>query len=144
METAEFSILLVEDNPSDVDLTVEALRGGANPPRVSAIGNGREALRFLRREAEHAEAPRPKLVILDLNLPGMHGSDVLDAIKSDPELKSIPVLVFSSSSDDRDIRRAYDLHASCYVTKPDDFEGYVRALGALDRFWTQHVAYPRG
>src|SRR5262249_23582058 len=113
-------ILLIEDNPLDVRLTREAIGEARNKARLSTAADGAEGLAFLRREGRFAAAPRPDLILLDLNLPRMSGVEVLAAIKRDPALRNIPVVVLSTSQSENDIERAYDLHVNCYVTKPID------------------------
>ena len=127
-------ILLVEDNPGDVRLTREALRESSLPSRLSVAGDGVEALAFLRREGKYAEAPRPDLILLDLKLPRKGGLEVLAAIKADERLKQIPVVVLSSSTAPDDISRAYQLQASCYVTKPADLDHYVSVVQSIEGY----------
>jgi len=138
------NILLVEDNPGDVRLTIEALRDGKVRNNLSVVGDGVEALRFLRREGRHTEAVRPDLILLDLNLPKMDGREVLAAIKSDDELKSIPVVVLTTSQADQDILRSYALHANCYVTKPVDLDQFIGVVRSIENFWFSIVTIPRG
>jgi two-component system, chemotaxis family, response regulator Rcp1 len=135
-------ILLVEDNPGDVRLTQEALREGRIRNRLSVVEDGEEAMRYLRREGEFAQAARPDVVILDLNLPRMNGREVLREMKGDPRLKSIPVVVLSSSEAEQDVVAAYDLHANCYVTKPVDLDQFVRAIQSIEHFWFTIVKLP--
>jgi CheY-like chemotaxis protein len=127
-------ILLVDDNPGDVRLTREALGGGTVAVNLSVVGDGTEALAFLRRQGRHAEAPRPDLVLLDLNLPGMPGLELLAEIKADGGLRRIPVVVLSSSAAPDDVRRAYELQASCYVTKPGDLDQFLRVVRSVQHF----------
>jgi len=117
-------ILLVEDSPDDAALTVDALRSGRVHNRISVVDDGVEAMAFLRREGAYADAPRPDLVLLDLNLPRKDGSEVLAEIKADPDLSTIPVVVLTTSEAEEDILRSYKLHANAYVTKPVDFEQF--------------------
>lgn len=135
-------ILLVEDNPADVRLTEEALSEGkvANVLRVAE--DGVVALSMLRREGEHANLPRPDLVLLDLNLPRMTGQEVLREIKNDPDLRRIPVVVLTTSSAERDILRSYELHANCYITKPVDLEQFLVVVKQIDDFWLTVVRLP--
>lgn len=135
-------ILLVEDNPADVRLTREALREGELSHRLHAVSDGEEALAFLRREAPHAEAPTPSLILLDLNLPRKHGREVLAEIKDEPMLRRIPVVVLSSSSALRDVATSYDLHANCVVTKPSDLSRFVHTVRSIERFWASTCALP--
>uniref|UniRef100_UPI0035615D23 response regulator n=1 Tax=Paraconexibacter sp. TaxID=2949640 RepID=UPI0035615D23 len=117
-------ILLVEDDPGDVLMTREAFEEHKVRNRLSVVADGVDAMRFLRREDEFADAPRPDLILLDLNLPRRGGREVLEDIKGDPALRSIPVVVLTTSSAEEDILRSYDLHANAYVTKPVDFERF--------------------
>jgi len=135
-------ILLVEDNPGDVRLTREALREGKVRNNLNVVDDGVKALAFLRREGEYAEAPRPDLVLLDLNLPRMGGREVLEAIKANPELRSIPVVVLTSSQAEQDIARAYELQANCYVTKPVDLDQFIAVVKSIEDFWFTIVRLP--
>ncbi len=135
-------ILLVEDNPGDVRLTREALAEGKVRNNLYVAPDGVEALRFLRREEEHAEAVRPDLILLDLNLPKMDGREVLEVIKADPDLRHIPVVVLTSSQAEQDIVRAYDLHANCYVTKPVDLDQFIHVVRSIEDFWFTIVKLP--
>jgi len=135
-------ILLVEDNPGDVRLTREALREGKVRNNLNVVDDGVKALAFLRREGEYADAPRPDLVLLDLNLPRMGGREVLEAIKANPELRSIPVVVLTSSQAEQDIARAYELRANCYVTKPVDLDQFISVVKSIEDFWFTIVRLP--
>ena len=135
-------ILLVEDNPGDVRLTLEVLKEGKLLNRVSVARDGVEALAFLRREGAHADAPRPHLVLLDLNLPRKGGREVLEEIKGDPRLKRIPVVVLTTSEAEQDILRSYDLHANCYLTKPVDLEQFIVVVRSIEDFWLTIVRLP--
>ena len=135
-------ILLVEDNPADVRLTQEALREGKVKNSLNVARDGTEALAFLRRQGPHASAPRPDLILLDLNLPKKDGREVLAEIKSDDELKTIPVVVLTTSSAELDILKSYSLHANCYITKPVDLEQFVSVVKAIDDFWLTVVRLP--
>jgi CheY-like chemotaxis protein len=129
-------VLLVEDNPGDVRLTVEALKESKmRHNNVSVVGNGVEALAFLRREGKYADAPRPDIILLDLNLPKKGGYEVLAEIKADENLKRIPVVVLTASEAEQDITRAYDLHADCYITKAFDLDQFVMVVKAIEDFW---------
>ena len=128
-------VLLVDDNPADVVLAREALAGGKHQSRISNVENGEEALAFLRREGQHADAVRPDLVILDLNLPRKDGRAVLAEAKSDKTLRTIPVVVFSTSHSTVDITRSYELGANCYVHKPGNLEDYFLAVQSIEEFW---------
>jgi two-component system, chemotaxis family, response regulator Rcp1 len=142
MLTRPIDILLVEDNPGDVRLTREALREGKVRNHLYVAADGVEALRFLRREGEHAGAVRPDLILLDLNLPKKDGREVLEEIKGDPALRSIPVVVLTSSQAEQDICRAYDLHANCYVSKPVDLEQFITVVKSIEAFWFTIVKLP--
>ena len=135
-------ILLVEDNAGDVRLTQEALREGKVKNNLSVARDGVEALEFLRREGPHANAPRPDLVLLDLNLPRKDGRQVLAEIKNDDALKTIPVVVLTTSSAEADILRSYSLHANCYITKPVDLDQFVQVVKSIDDFWLTIVKLP--
>jgi two-component system, chemotaxis family, response regulator Rcp1 len=133
-------ILLVEDNPGDVDLVIDAVR--EFPCDVSVASDGVEAIEFLRREGRHASAKAPDLVLLDLNLPKLGGREVLARVKDDPELKHIPVVVLSSSHARPDLMESYRLHANCFVTKPIDLHEFLAAVGAVAQFWFGVVKLP--
>jgi CheY-like chemotaxis protein len=136
-------ILLVDDDPGDVLITTEALHRASLLHELHVVSDGEEALRFLHRRAEHAQAPRPDLVLLDLNLPRVDGREVLADVKADPGLRSIPVVVLSTSEAEEDIARSYDLHANAYVSKPVDFEAFVGIVGQIDDFFLTVVRLPR-
>ena len=133
------NILLVEDNPGDVRLTQEALKECKVLNNLSVVGDGVEAMAFLRRGGSYTEAPRPDLVLLDLNLPRMDGREVLAAMKGDNSLRRIPVVVLTTSRAEQDILKAYDLHANCYVTKPVDLEQFIRVVQSIEEFWVTIV-----
>jgi CheY-like chemotaxis protein len=135
-------ILLVEDNPSDVYLTEEALRSVGVTSRLHVAYDGVEAMAFLRREGIHAEAPRPDLVLLDLNLPRKDGRRVLAEIKEDEDLRRIPVIVLTTSNAPSDIVKCYDLHANCYIVKPVDFDQFETVIRAIEQFWFTYVMLP--
>ena len=143
LQLRSIEILLVEDNPGDVRLTQEGLAQAALHNRLWTAYDGDTALAMLRRQAPHADVPRPDLVLLDLNLPGTSGLEVLRAMKTDPELQRIPVIVLSSSNAERDVLASYDLHANCYVTKPVDYGEFVEVVNAIERFWLTVAALPR-
>lgn len=143
MHLRPIEIMLVEDNPGDVRLTVEALKEARMTNALHVTQDGVEAMSFLRREQPYGEAPRPDLIILDLNLPKKDGREVLTEIKGDPTLRQIPVVVMTTSSDDRDVLRAYDHHVNCYITKPVDFDQFVRVVRSVDDFWLSIVTLPR-
>lgn len=135
-------ILLVEDNPGDVRLTIEALKEGRVRNRLSVARDGVEAIAFLRRQGPHAQAPRPDLILLDLNLPRRDGREVLADIKDDAVLRRIPVVVLTTSKAEEDILRTYDLHANCYITKPVDLEQFIAVVRSIDDFWLSVVRLP--
>jgi two-component system, chemotaxis family, response regulator Rcp1 len=138
--TAE--ILLVEDNPADVRLTMEALKECKIINRLNVVEDGVDALDFLRRQGRYADAPRPDLILLDLNLPRKDGREVLAEIKSDERLRLIPTVVLTTSSADEDLLKAYGLHANCYVTKPVDFGRFIEVVQRLEEFWFSIVKLP--
>ena len=135
-------VLLVEDNPGDVRLTREALREGKVRNNLSVVSDGVEAVAFLRKEGKYANAVRPDVILLDLNLPKKDGREVLQDIKADPALRHIPVVILTSSQAEQDILRAYDLHANCYVTKPVDFEQFITVVRSIEDFWFTIVKLP--
>ena len=135
-------ILLVEDNPGDVRLTREALREGKIRNNLHVARDGVEALAFLRREGGHADAPRPDVILLDLNLPRKSGREVLSEVKQDPALRQIPVVVLTSSEAEEDIVRAYDLHANCYISKPVDLDQFITVVKSIEDFWFTVVKLP--
>jgi CheY-like chemotaxis protein len=135
-------VLLVEDNPGDVRLTMEALKEGKLTNRVSVAGDGVEALAFLRNEGKYAGVARPDIILLDLNLPKKDGREVLREIKKDKELRRIPVVVLTTSAAEQDILKAYDLHANCYINKPVDFEHFMKVVKLVDDFWFSVVLLP--
>lgn len=135
-------VLLVEDSPGDVRLTLEAMREAKMRNRVHVAADGVEALAFLRREGAHAGAPRPDLILLDLNLPRMSGTEVLAEIKRDPGLSAIPVVILTTSSADRDILESYRLQAAAYVTKPVDLGQFLHVVHSIEQFWLEIVRLP--
>ena len=139
----DFAILLVEDNPADVILLTEAVEEAEAPCRLTAVSNGEEAMEYLRRQGRFVDSPRPALVLLDLNLPGRHGHEVLADIKGDARLQHIPVVVFSSSASRRDIYRSYQLHASSHVVKPTDLHQYLMLVHSLISYWYTVARLPR-
>ncbi|MET0396488.1 MAG: response regulator [Longimicrobiaceae bacterium] len=140
--TRPVEVLLVEDNPGDVRLTREALKEGTVRSNLHVARDGVEALAFLRRQGEHAGVPRPDLILLDLNLPRKDGREVLTEIKEDASLRQIPVVVLTSSQAEEDIRRAYDLHANCYITKPVDLDQFINVVRSIEDFWFTVVKLP--
>jgi two-component system, chemotaxis family, response regulator Rcp1 len=135
-------VLLVEDNPGDVRLTKEALKEGKLLNQLTVVGDGVEALSFLRKEGKYADAVQPELILLDLNLPKKDGREVLAEIKADPNLRRIPVVVLTTSSAEEDILRIYDLHANCYITKPVDLEQFMGVVKSIEDFWVSVVKLP--
>jgi CheY-like chemotaxis protein len=135
-------ILLVEDNAGDHRLTQEALREGKVYNNLHWAKDGVEALDFLRRRGRHAKAPRPDLILLDLNLPRKDGREVLSEIKSDDDLKTIPVVILTTSQAEEDVVKSYHLHANCYVTKPVDLEKFIVVVQSIDRFWLTIATLP--
>jgi two-component system, chemotaxis family, response regulator Rcp1 len=135
-------ILLVEDSPSDVALTIEALRGGKMANNLNRVADGVEAMAYLNREGKYAQSTRPDLIMLDLNLPRKDGREVLKELKSDPSLRSIPVIVLTTSRDDRDVLRSYELNANCYITKPVDFQQFIDVIRSIENFWLTVVTLP--
>jgi len=138
----EVEILLVEDNLGDVVLTKEALKEGKIRNNLSVARDGIEAMEFLRRQGAYAGAPRPDLILLDLNMPRMNGAEVLAEVKADPDLKTIPVVMLTTSAADQDIINAYELNANCYVTKPVDFDQFMKVVQTIDQFWLTIVKLP--
>ena len=135
-------ILLVEDSPSDAELTRAALKEAKVSNQVSHVEDGVEALEFVRRQGKYAQAPRPDLILLDLNLPRKDGREVLEELKAEPDLQLIPVVVLTTSQAEADVLRSYQLHANCYVTKPVNFERFLEVVQSIERFWLTVVALP--
>jgi len=135
-------ILLVEDNPGDERLTREALREGKVYSNLHWVKDGVEAMAFLRQQGKYGSAPRPDIVLLDLNLPRKDGREVLEEIKTDEDLKRIPVVVLTTSKAEEDVLRTYNLHANCYVTKPVDLEKFIVVVKSIDVFWLTIVTLP--
>lgn len=135
-------ILLVEDNPGDVRLTQEALKESKVTNNLHVAEDGMEALDFLYHKGDHTDAPRPDLILLDLNLPKKDGRELLEDIKADEELKRIPVVVLTTSKAEEDIYRMYDQHANCYITKPIDFDQFIEVVKSIEDFWLTIVKLP--
>jgi chemotaxis family two-component system response regulator Rcp1 len=135
-------ILMVEDSPDDVELTLEALKEVKMHNALHVVEDGVEALAFLRREGEYADAPRPDLILLDLNLPRKDGREVLQEIKADRNLQRIPVVVLTISQAEEDILRAYNLHVNCYISKPVDLNQFIKVVQAIEEFWLSIVRLP--
>ena len=135
-------ILLVEDNPGDVDLTREALENGKLRNTLHVVRDGEAAMAFLRREGKYAGVPRPGLVLLDLNLPRKNGREVLAEMKSDKNLKRIPVVILTTSKAEEDILKSYNLHANCFITKPIELSQFIKVVQAIEEFWLTIVKLP--
>ena len=135
-------ILLVEDNPGDADLAREALENSKLHNDLSVVGDGMEAMDFLRRKGKYAQAPRPDLILLDLNLPKKDGREVLAEIKADPDLKRIPVVILTISKDEEDVLKSYTLHANCFITKPIDLGQFMKVVKSIEDFWLTIVKLP--
>jgi two-component system response regulator len=136
-------VLLVEDSPGDVRLTREAFKDAKVHINLHVASDGNEAMAFLFRKEEYASVPRPDLILLDLNLPKKDGKEVLTEIKESPTLKSIPVVILTTSASEADILRSYQLHANCYITKPVDLNGFLEVIKSIDSFWLSVVKLPR-
>jgi two-component system, chemotaxis family, response regulator Rcp1 len=143
MTATPVEVLLVEDSPGDVRLTKEAFKDAKVHINLHVASDGAEAMAFLGREGEHANVPRPDLILLDLNLPKKDGREVLAEIKASPSLKSIPVVILTTSASEEDILRSYLLHANCYITKPVDLDGFLKVVKSVDNFWLSVVKLPR-
>lgn len=141
-EGRPIEILLVEDNPGDVRLTREAFKEAKMRNNLHAVADGVEAMEFLHREGEHADAARPDIILLDLNLPRKDGREVLAEVKADPELRRIPVVILTTSKAAEDIAKTYDLHANCYITKPVDFDRFIEVVKTIEGFWLTVVKLP--
>jgi len=139
----QIEILLVEDNPGDVELTREALEMAKVANRLHVVDDGADAVDFLFRRGRYADAPRPDIILLDLNLPKKDGRQVLSEIKAEPSLAQIPVVVLTTSQAEEDILRAYQLHANCYVTKPVDFNQFLHIVSTIEEFWLSVVKLPK-
>jgi CheY-like chemotaxis protein len=135
-------ILLVEDNPGDADLAREAMETSKIRNTLHVVGDGEEAMAFVRGQGKYADAPRPDLVLLDLNLPKKDGREVLAEIKADPDLKRIPVVILTISKEEEDILKTYNLHANCYITKPIDLHQFLKVVQAIEEFWLTIVKLP--
>lgn len=142
MKAKMIEILLVDDDPGDVRLTVEALKQTKMLTNLSFARDGIEALAFLRRQGKQADVPRPDIIFLDLNMPRMDGREALAEMKKDADLKHIPVVVLTTSSDEEDILRSYNLHANCYVTKPVDLQQFMKVVRSIEDFWFTVVKLP--
>jgi CheY-like chemotaxis protein len=141
---APIEVLLVEDSAGDVRLTREAMKDAKVHISLNVAKDGIEAMAILKREGEHANAPRPDLILLDLNLPKKDGREVLKEIKESAALKSIPVVILTTSSSQEDVHNSYQLHANCYITKPVALEGFLKVIQSIDNFWLSVVKLPKG
>ncbi len=142
MEMKPIEILLVEDNPGDVRLMREALTYGRVVNNISVVGNGKDAMDCLSKTGKYADAVRPDIILLDLNLPKKDGREVLQEVKSDLKLKNIPIIVLTTSQEEQDIAKSYERQANCYITKPVDFEEFITVVKSLDNFWFSIVKLP--
>jgi chemotaxis family two-component system response regulator Rcp1 len=142
MHARPVELLLVEDSPGDVRLTKEALKEGRVLNNLTVVNDGEEAVALLRRQGQYANATRPDLILLDLNLPRKSGLEVLAEIKVDPDLKQIPVVVLTTSRAEQDILRTYELHANCYIVKPVDLDQFIGVVQAINSFWLAVVVLP--
>jgi two-component system response regulator len=141
-DAAPIEVLLVEDSPGDVRLTREAFKDAKVHINLHVASDGAEAMDFLNRQGKHPNVPRPDLILLDLNLPKKDGREVLEEIKESPALKSIPVVILTTSASDADILRSYRLHANCYITKPVGLDGFLEVVKSIDSFWLSVVKLP--
>jgi len=135
-------VLLVEDNPGDVVLTLEAFNNAKITNHLSVVEDGEEAIAYLRREGKYAEASAPDFILLDLNLPKMDGREVLQEIKNDKQLRRIPIVILTTSTAEQDILKTYDLHANCYINKPVNFDEFLTVVRAIENFWLTIVKLP--
>lgn len=136
------NILLIEDNLGDIRLIQEVLKGSEHKHDLHIVTDGEQAIHYLKREGKFADSVKPNLIFLDLNLPKKDGREVLAEIKSNEKLKTIPVIIFSSSEAEKDIQKSYDLHANCYVVKPFDFNEFSKVIQAIQSFWLSIVKLP--
>ena len=142
-DASAIEVLLVEDSPGDVRLTREAFKDAKVHINLHVASDGVEALAFLKHDGEYVAAPRPDLILLDLNLPKKDGREVLAEIKESPTLKTIPVVILTTSASEEDILRSYMLHANCYITKPVGLDGFLKVVHSIDNFWLSVVKLPR-
>lgn len=138
----QIEILLVEDSPSDANLTIREFSRAKIANNLHWVENGEEAMDYLRCQGEFANVPRPDLILLDLNLPGMDGREVLAEVKADADLKRIPVVILTTSNDEEDVLRSYNLNANCYVTKPIDIHQFIHVIQLINEFWLAAVKLP--
>lgn len=139
----EIHILLVEDNEGDIVLTLEALKEAKLKNKISVVRDGEEALQFLYKEGRFSVEDLPQLILLDINLPKIDGKEVLMRVKSDPDLKKIPIVILTTSSSERDILEAYDNYANCYITKPVDLDQFLAVIHTVEDFWISIVQLPK-
>lgn len=142
-ENRSITILMVDDDPADVRLTREALGARQMASRIYDVCDGIEALAFLQKQGVYADAPRPDLILMDLNMPRMDGRETLAAIKNDLSFRRIPVIVLTTSADEADVAKAYELNANCYITKPVDWSRFIRVIRLIEDFWLTIVCLPR-
>jgi len=142
MTAKPIEVLLVEDNPGDVRLTREALKAGKVWSSLHVVADGVEALAFVRQQGVYTNAPRPDIILLDLNLPKIDGREVLSNLKADENLKRIPVVILTTSQAEEDILKAYNLNANCYITKPVDFDQFLKVVRVIEEFWLTIVKLP--
>ena len=135
-------ILLVEDNLADVRLLAEVLKEGKDYHRMNVVTNGVEAMSYLNRKGKFSDAPRPDIILLDLNLPKKDGREVLKEIKSDKKFKRIPVVVLTTSDSEEDVSKSYEYHANCYITKPVDLDQFIQVVNAIESLWLENAALP--
>ena len=141
-ESRQIEILLVEDNPGDARLTQEAMRAAKMTNVLHIVEDGEQAMEFLRRRSRFKDAPRPDLILLDFNMPKKDGRMVLAEIKTDPDLKRIPVVILTTSRSEEDVLQAYDMHAHAFVTKPVNLDQFMRIVALIDEFWLNVVTLP--
>jgi chemotaxis family two-component system response regulator Rcp1 len=143
MDRTAFEVLLVEDSPGDVRLTREAFKDAKVHINLRVASDGTEAMAFLKQEGKHAKALRPDLILLDLNLPKKDGREVLEEIKQSPALRSIPIVILTTSKSEEDVLRSYSLHANCYIPKPVTLDGFLTVVKSIEDFWLSIVMLPR-
>ena len=143
MKAEIIQILLVEDSPADVRLTQEVLRDAKIANELSVAYDGEEAMEFLRRQGRHHDAPRPGLILLDLNMPKKDGREVIDELEHDADLRRIPVIVLTTSAEEEDILRSYDMNVNAYITKPVDLNEFIKVVRSIEDFWLGIVRLPR-
>lgn len=142
MQSLAFEVLLIEDDMGDVELTEAALAKSKLKINLNVVNDGEEALAYLRQEGQYTDAVRPNLIVLDLNLPGLSGLEILSAIKSDQHIKSIPVVILTTSDANTDISRSYELGVNCYITKPIGLKEFVKIVNSIEDFWFTVVQLP--